>query len=67
VSITVQRPDPTGSSPDTEQYREERYRDRAQFGRGRPNAVLVDLVTSLLAGTALDLGWPCGWARQGGT
>lgn len=43
---------------ETERFWEEHYRRRGRVWSGRPNAVLVDVVGSLPAGRALDLG--CG-------
>jgi SAM-dependent methyltransferase len=42
----------------TERFWESHYQKREQVWSGKPNAVLVDVVGSLPAGTALDLG--CG-------
>jgi SAM-dependent methyltransferase len=58
AATVPQRSDAAEASPETERFWEDRYRDRAQFGRGRPNAVLVDVATGSPAGAALDLG--CG-------
>lgn len=45
-----------GSAPSAQEM-EERYRATAQVWSGSPNATLVDHVSDLPAGTALDIGY----------
>lgn len=44
------------SAPDAKQHWEERYRERSRFWSGRANVRLVEVVSALDPGTALDIG-----------